>query len=69
MSVTYCAIKWNRPRLIYDAIMLTGIGLYLALFVVAGNLLWPGSPPAPGRVLLTRALGTCAFLLLHIVLC
>jgi nitrite reductase/ring-hydroxylating ferredoxin subunit/DMSO/TMAO reductase YedYZ heme-binding membrane subunit len=69
VSVTYCAIKWNRRRLIYDAVMLTGIGLYLALFVVAGNLLWPGSPLAPGRVLLTRALGTCAFLLLHMVLC
>jgi DMSO/TMAO reductase YedYZ heme-binding membrane subunit len=49
--------------------MVTGIGLYLTLFVVAGKLVWPGDPATPDLVLVIRALGTCAFLLLHVVLC
>ena len=69
MSVKYSAVKWGRRRLIYDGVMLTGAGLYLALFVLTGKLVWPGSPATPDRVLLIRALGTCAFLLLHVVLC
>jgi hypothetical protein len=36
VSVIYSALKWNRPRLIYEGVMLTGIGLYLAPSVEAG---------------------------------
>jgi nitrite reductase/ring-hydroxylating ferredoxin subunit/DMSO/TMAO reductase YedYZ heme-binding membrane subunit len=42
-----------------------GIGAYLSLFCLVGKLTWGGSD----EILLLRALGTCAFLLLHIVLC
>jgi len=69
VSVIYSAVKWNRRRRTYDVVLLTGIGLYLVLFFVAGRFVWPGSPAATDRVLLIRALGTCAFLLLHVVLC
>jgi nitrite reductase/ring-hydroxylating ferredoxin subunit/DMSO/TMAO reductase YedYZ heme-binding membrane subunit len=65
MSVKYAAVKWNRNKGIYDAVLLGGIVLYLGLFVLVGKLTWAGSD----EVLLIRALGTCAFLLLHVVLC
>ena len=69
MSVQYSAVKWNRNKRIYDYTLLAGILLYLGLFFLAGKLAWPGSPGISDEVLLIRALGTCAFLLLHVVLC
>jgi len=69
VSVIYSAVKWNRRRRTYDVVLLAGIGLYLVLFFVAGRFVWPGSPAATDRVLLIRAFSTCAFLLLHVVLC
>jgi len=69
VSVIYSAVKWNRRRRTYDVVLLAGIGLYLVLFFVAGRFVWPGSPTATDRVLLIRAFGTCAFLLLHVALC
>src|SRR5262249_36053014 len=69
MSVQYSAVKWNRHKRIYDYTLLAGILLYLGLFFLAGKLAWPGSPGISDEVLLIRALGTCAFLLLHVVLC
>ena len=68
MSLIYSAVKWNRHRLIYDVVLLAGIGMYLGLFFAVGKFVWPGSPAVSNRVLLIRALGTCALLLLHVVL-
>jgi nitrite reductase/ring-hydroxylating ferredoxin subunit/DMSO/TMAO reductase YedYZ heme-binding membrane subunit len=69
MSLKYAAVKWNRYRLIYDAVVLAGVVLYLVLFVLAGRLGWMGRWPLRFQPVLIRALGTCAFLLLHTVLC
>ena len=69
MSVIYSAVKWNRYRRIYDLVLLAGIGLYLVLFFVVAKVVWPGSHAIANRVLLIRALGTCALLLLQLVLC
>jgi nitrite reductase/ring-hydroxylating ferredoxin subunit/DMSO/TMAO reductase YedYZ heme-binding membrane subunit len=69
MSIQYAAVKWNRNKRVYDYTLLAGILLYLALFLLVGKLAWSGSPGISDEVLLIRALGTCAFLLLHVVLC
>lgn len=65
MSLQYAPVKWNRNKLIYDGIILLGIVLYLSSFMLIGRLFWSGSI----EVLLIRALGTCALLMLHVVLC
>jgi nitrite reductase/ring-hydroxylating ferredoxin subunit/DMSO/TMAO reductase YedYZ heme-binding membrane subunit len=69
LSAKYSAIKWTRARCIYDIVMTAGIVLYLAGFVLVGKRMETGSAPIPEPVLLIRAFGTCALLLLHLVLC
>jgi nitrite reductase/ring-hydroxylating ferredoxin subunit/DMSO/TMAO reductase YedYZ heme-binding membrane subunit len=65
MSEKYAAISWNRQKKIYDAILWSGVVVYLLLFIGLGNFL---QPFATIETLLIRAFGTCALLLLHIVL-
>lgn len=65
MSEKYVAISWNRQKKIYDALLWSGVAVYLLLFIGLGSLL---EPDATIETLLIRSFGTCAILLLHIVL-
>jgi nitrite reductase/ring-hydroxylating ferredoxin subunit/DMSO/TMAO reductase YedYZ heme-binding membrane subunit len=69
MSTRYVAVKWNRNKRVYDAVLLGGVLLYLSIFFAVGKLAWRGPEAISDEVLLMRALGTCALLLLHGVLC
>ncbi len=66
MSNFYQAVNWNRQKRIYDATLATGVLLYLALFTATTFAL---DPNATAETTLIRALGTCALLLLHLILC
>jgi len=66
MSHQYQAIGWNRQKRVYDVVVLTGVALYIALFIGFGALLFPY---ATAETLIIRAAGSAAFLLLHVVLC
>ncbi len=66
MSVQYGAIGWNRQKKVYDVVLVSVLLLYLTLFVGVGVWL---NPTATAETLLIRAFGTCAFLLLNVVLC
>jgi DMSO/TMAO reductase YedYZ heme-binding membrane subunit/nitrite reductase/ring-hydroxylating ferredoxin subunit len=66
MSAQYRAISWNRQKKVYDTVMLSGVLLYLALFVGLSAVVHPN---ATAETLVIRGFGTAAFLLLHIVLC
>jgi methionine sulfoxide reductase heme-binding subunit len=65
MSEKYAAISWNRQKKIYDAMIAVGVLLYIGLFIGIGSL-W--QPNATAETLIIRSFGTCAILLLHIVL-
>ncbi len=65
MSEKYAAISWNRQKKIYDAILGVGVAVYVILFIGLGTIL---QPDATIETLIIRSFGTCAFLLLHIVL-
>jgi nitrite reductase/ring-hydroxylating ferredoxin subunit/DMSO/TMAO reductase YedYZ heme-binding membrane subunit len=69
VSVQYSAVKWNHNKKVYDALMLGAVALYLAGFFLVGKLAWRGAAAIGDVVLLMRALGTCALLMLHVVLC
>jgi sulfoxide reductase heme-binding subunit YedZ len=66
VSVQYRAIGWNRQKKIYDSVLVSVVAVYLILFVALGSV-WNSN--ATAETLLIRALGTAAFLLLHVVLC
>ncbi len=65
MSTFYRAVGWNRQKQRYDAAIGIGVGAFLAVFVIGGSLI---DPNATVETLIIRACGTCAALLLHIVL-
>lgn len=65
MSEKYVAISWNRQKKIYDLFLLGGIVIYLSVFIGIGTFLFP---TATAETLIIRGFGTCAFILLHIVL-
>ncbi|HZS05071.1 MAG TPA: Rieske 2Fe-2S domain-containing protein [Blastocatellia bacterium] len=65
MSHGYVAVGWNRQKRIYDLVMIAGIVLYLGLFIGLGAFF---HPYATAETLLIRGFGTCALLLLNIIL-
>jgi len=62
---SYRAVGWNRQKKLYDSFLVVGVVGYLGAFLGVGAVLRPN---ATIEILLIRALGTAAFLLLHIVL-
>jgi sulfoxide reductase heme-binding subunit YedZ len=69
MSVTYSPVKWNRNKRIYDATLACAMLVYLTLFLAVSRLTWRGAEAIADEVLLIRAFGTGALVLLHVVLC
>lgn len=69
MSTTYAPVKWNRNKRVYDAVVAAGVAGYLLVFVAVGALVWTGDQAVSGPILVMRALGTCAIVMLHVVLC
>ena len=68
MSTGFQAVQWNRDKIVYDAILLACVALYLACFIGIGLSLYP-PPDLPAAIdLRIRAFGTCAFLMLTVVL-
>jgi len=66
MSVEYVAVQWNRQKRIYDAVLVGGVAAYLLIFGLLTTTLFPF---VTAEILLMRAFGSAAFLLLHIILC
>ena len=68
MSVGLRAVQWNRDKLIYDAILLVLVALYVGGYVANG---WLTDPPEklPDAIdLWIRATGSCAFFMLTAIL-
>jgi nitrite reductase/ring-hydroxylating ferredoxin subunit/DMSO/TMAO reductase YedYZ heme-binding membrane subunit len=66
MSVNYTTVQWNRQKKLYDFALVGGVAFYLVAFTAMTEILFP---LVTQEILLMRAFGTAAFLLLHIILC
>ena len=68
MTAGFRAVQWNRTKLVYDAVVIAGAALYLVTFLSAPAFLGPAQHPVTWEILRIRAFGTCAFLMLTIIL-
>lgn len=66
MGVEYVSVQWNRQKKLYDAVLVGGVAAYLVIFSVLTTVLFPR---VTDEIMLIRAFGTGAFLLLHVILC
>ena len=69
MSVKYIPVQWNRNKWIYDAVMLAGVALFLRSFVELAPGLLSHERPIDTAIHNARAFGTCAFVMLTVILC
>jgi len=68
MSNAYRAVQWNSHKRGYDLWIAAAVLLYLAIFFVGGKLLFREPGGFSDEILLIRAFGTCAIVLLHLIL-
>jgi nitrite reductase/ring-hydroxylating ferredoxin subunit/DMSO/TMAO reductase YedYZ heme-binding membrane subunit len=69
MSVKYIPVQWNNNKWVYDAVLMACAAVYLLIFIeiVPGALgFQPGITPDIHNA---RAFGSCAFLMLSVILC
>src|SRR5262250_1292115 len=66
MGVEYVSVQWNRQKRMYDAVLVVGVAAYLVIFGGLSKILFPY---VTDEIMLMRAFGTAAFLLLHVILC
>src|ERR1051326_8847791 len=66
MGVEYRAVQWNRQKRLYDFVLVGAVAGYLMTFGILTKILFPY---IADEIMLMRAFGTAAFLLLQVILC
>ncbi|MCR9254473.1 MAG: ferric reductase-like transmembrane domain-containing protein [Alphaproteobacteria bacterium] len=69
MSVKYIPVQWNPNKYVYDAVLLLAVVAYLWIYIRLGNPMADVSRPVDGPIVRMRAFGSCAFLMLTVILC
>jgi nitrite reductase/ring-hydroxylating ferredoxin subunit/DMSO/TMAO reductase YedYZ heme-binding membrane subunit len=68
MSAGFQAVQWNRRKLVYDAVLLAAVALFIGTFITVGALRNPPADQPAWIGLRIKAFGTCAFVMLTIIL-
>jgi nitrite reductase/ring-hydroxylating ferredoxin subunit/DMSO/TMAO reductase YedYZ heme-binding membrane subunit len=69
MSAGFQAVMWNRRKVIYDAVVLAGMALFIGGFITLSAVDKPPDGYLGWIDLRLKAFGYCAFLMLTIILC
>jgi nitrite reductase/ring-hydroxylating ferredoxin subunit/DMSO/TMAO reductase YedYZ heme-binding membrane subunit len=69
MTARYVPVGWNRTKLVYDAVLIVAVTLYILLYIRLVPVLQQAILPPDGPTTAMDAYGTGAFLLLTGVLC
>ncbi len=65
----YVPVQWNANKYVYDAVVLLCIVAYILIFLRLGAAAAEVTRPVDGQILRIRAFGSCAFLMLTVILC
>ncbi len=68
MGARYEAVQWNKNKKVYDFFLIAAIVVYLTAFIISGALTRAGDQAISPAILLIRAFGSCAFILLTLIL-
>jgi nitrite reductase/ring-hydroxylating ferredoxin subunit len=68
MSGRYTWVQWNRYKGVYDLVLLAGVGSFIAAYIGVGVAATPASQSTSPPILLIRASGACAIVMLHLIL-
>jgi nitrite reductase/ring-hydroxylating ferredoxin subunit/DMSO/TMAO reductase YedYZ heme-binding membrane subunit len=68
MSARFVPVSWTPAKLVYDAVLVAAVLLYLGLYLWVAPSLADPRMPIDGPTLTMRAYGSCAFLLLTLAL-
>lgn len=69
MSVSYTTVQWNAHKRRYDITLGMGVALFITGFVGISLVMRGGDNAISAPIVFMRALGVCALVLLHIILC
>src|SRR5499427_6148866 len=68
MSAGFRAVQWNQAKLVYDSILLASVALYIGAYLALAYWLDPPKDLPAAIDLCIRAFGTCAFIMLTMIL-
>jgi len=69
MSVKYIPVQWNPNKWVYDAVLIAAAAAYLWIFIEIAPGLLNHERPIDPQIRNMRAFGSCAFLMLTVILC
>jgi nitrite reductase/ring-hydroxylating ferredoxin subunit/DMSO/TMAO reductase YedYZ heme-binding membrane subunit len=69
MSHGFKLVQWSRYKIAYDSVLALFAAGYIAAFIELGPRLWQGDFAVDPEIHEMRAFGSCAFLMLTIILC
>jgi nitrite reductase/ring-hydroxylating ferredoxin subunit/DMSO/TMAO reductase YedYZ heme-binding membrane subunit len=69
MSVGLRAVQWNRDKLVYDGILIAAVAIFIVGFGTLYKHLYPPKDLPEAIDVWIRIYGTCAFLMLTVILC
>jgi len=68
MSTRYTWVQWNKHKKVYDLVLLLFIALFIVAYISAIALTTPQGQATSPLILLIRATGSCAIVMLHVIL-
>ena len=68
MSERYAPVGWNPTKIVYDAVILGTVGVYIGVFLWLAPSFQHVTLPLDSYTMRMNAFGTCAFLLLSLIL-
>ena len=69
MAVLYQPVIWNRNKIVYDAVLIVSVTVYIYAFLRFSPEVADHMGRIDGAIRQIRAWGTCAFLMLTLILC